>query len=219
MSRRTAPPQRGVDASMRSSLGRRRVLAALFGATVLAAGLPAADRALGQSEEYPLYFSFDIPLAMQGTTLTDEGQKNSYNGTLRGTIGGLPVTDAKYTYATGAIVKAGGGTFSLTTPAGTVKDGRILMTSDGKQTTLLFVGQYLGASLSFSLNAGSGQLGGGGAAASGLAETNFRSHEQYVTAVRNAAGALSPSDREQMVARADQNLRLVRDYQLRSPAR
>lgn len=196
----------------------RRVLAALCAAAVLAAGL-AADRASGQSEEYPLYYSFDIPLAMQGATVTDEGQRLTYTGTFRGTLGALPVTDAKYTYATGTIAKAGGGTFSLATPAGAVKNGQILMTSDGKQTTLLFLGQYLGASLSFSLNAGTGQLGGGAAAATGLAETNFHSHEQYVTAVRNAAGPLSPADREQLVARAEQNLRLVRDYQQRSPAR
>lgn len=203
----------------RSSSGRRRILAAVIGAMVLAVGSPGSDRAWGQSDEYPLYFRFDVPLSTPGITLTDDGQKNSYNGTLRGTLGGLPVTEAKYTYTTGASVKAGGGTFSMTTKAGPVKDGRVLMTSDGKQTTLLFVGQYLGASLSFSLTAASAQPGGGATTAAGLAETNFRTHEQYVAAIRNAVAALPPADREQIAAQADQNLRLVRDYQQRSPSR
>jgi hypothetical protein len=200
--------------------GRRRVLAAaMIGAVVLAVGSARSDLALGQTDEYALYYSFDVPPLNTGITLTDEGEKRSYNGTLRGMLGGLPLTEAKYTYASGASPKAGGGTYSLTTKAGPVKDGRVLMTSDGNQTTLLFVGQYLGASLSFSLTGLSAQLGGGATRASGLAETNFRSHEQYVTAVRNAATALPAAEREQIAAQADQNLRLVRDYQQHAPSR
>jgi hypothetical protein len=191
----------------------------MIGAVVLAVGSARSDRAAGQSDEYSLYYSFEVPLSTPGITVTDDGEKRSYSGTLRGLLGGLPVTEAKYTYTTGASVKAGGGTFSMTTRAGPVKDGRVLMTSDGKQTTLLFVGRYLGASLSFSLTGAGVQLGGGAASASGLAETNFRSHEQYVAAVRNAAAALPPAEREQIVAQADQNLRLVRDFQQRSPSR
>jgi hypothetical protein len=209
-----------VASIVRSFSGRRRVLAAaLIGAVVLAVGSARSDLALGQSDEYTLYYSLDVPPVITGIALTDEGEKRSYNGTLRGTLGGLPVAESKYSFTTGASPKAGGGTFSMATKAGSVKDGRVLMTSDGKQTMLLFVGQYLGASLSFSLTGASTQLGGGATNASGLAETNFRSHEEYVTAVRNAAAALAPAEREQVVAQADQNLRLVRDYQHRSPPR
>lgn len=205
---------------MGSFPGRRRALAAaMIGAVVLAVGSTRLDLALGQSDEYALYYSFDVPPLITGIALTDTGERRSYNGALRGTLGGVPVTESKYTYTTGASPKAGGGTFSLTTKAGPVKDGRVLMTSDGNQTMLLFVGQYLGASLSFSLTGSSVQLGGGTTKASGLAETNFRSHEQYVAAVRNAATALPAADREQIAAQADQNLRLVRDYQQRSPSR
>lgn len=198
---------------------RRMLAAAMIGAVVLAVGSARSDLALGQTDEYALYYSFDIPPLITGITMSEDGEKRSYNGTLRGMLGGLPVTEAKYNYASGASPKAGGGTFSLTTKAGPVKDGRVLMTSDGKQTTLLFVGQYLGASVSFSVIGPSEQLGGGATTASGLAETNFRSHEQYVTAVRNAAAALPAAEREQVAAQADQNLRLVRDYQQRSPSR
>ncbi len=193
----------------------RVLAAAMIGAVVLAVGSARSDRASGQSDEYSLYYSFEIPPATPAITLTDDGAKHSYNGTLRGVLGGLSVADAKYTYGTGASAKAGGGTFSMTTKAGPVKDGQILMTSDGKQTTLLFVGRYLGANVSFSLSGPVVQLGGGATSAFGLAETNFRSHEQYVAAVRNGAAALPAAEREQIVAQADQNLRLVRDYQQR----
>jgi hypothetical protein len=204
---------------VRSVPGRRRLLAAaMIGAVVLAVGSARSDLALGQSDEYALYYNFDVPPLITGIALTDEGEKRSYNGTLRGMLGGLPVTAANYSYATGASPKAGGGTFSLTTKAGAVK-GRVLMTSDGSQTTLLFIGQYLGASLSFSVTGAGAQLGGGATKATGLAETNFRSHEQYVTAVRNAAAALPAAEREQIAAQADENLRLVRDYQQRPPSR
>lgn len=201
------------------SSGRRVLAAALIGAVVLAVGWARSSRALGQSDEYALYYSFDIPISTPGVKLTEDGEKRSYSGTLRGMLGGVPVTDAKYEYTTGASVKAGGGTFSMTTKAGPVRDGQILMTSDAKQTTLLFVGRYLGASLSFSLTGPSAQPGGGATRATGLAETNFRSHEQYVAAVRSAGAALPPAEREQIAAQADQNLRLVRDYQQRPPSR
>ncbi len=205
---------------MRSLSGRRRVLAAaLIGTVVLAVGSARSDLALGQTDEYALYYNLDVPPLITGIALTDKGEKRSYNGTLHGVLGGLPVTESKYTYTTGESPKAGGGTFSMATSAGQVKDGRVLMTSDGKQTTLLFLGRYLGASLSFSVTGASIQLGGGATKAFGLAETNFRSHEEYMTAVRNAAAALPPVERERLVAQADQNLRLVTDYQRRPPTR
>jgi len=138
---------------------------------------------------------------------------------LRGTLGGIPLTEGRYTYANGASTRAGGGTFTITTKAGGVKDGHILMTSDGKHTTLLFFGLYLGARVSFSIAGAGDQIGGTGVNATGLAETNFRSHEQYVTAIREATTALPPAARDQLVGQADQNPRLVRDYQHRSAPR
>lgn len=201
---------------MRHSL-RCWVLAAVavVGAGMLTVVPGRPDRAAGQSDEYPLYYSLDVPLSIPGITLSDDGSKRTYNGTMRGTIGGIPVTDVKYTYANGASTRAGGGTFSMTTKAGAVKDGHILMTSDGKQTTLLFFGIYLGARLSFSIVGAGEQVGGSGVTSTGLAETNFRTHEQYVEAVRDATAALPPAARDQIVGQADQNLRLVRDYQQR----
>jgi len=174
------------------------------------------DRAAGQPE-YALYYSFDIPLSIGGITLSDEGTKKTFNGSLRGTFGGVQVTDAKYSYANGASLRAGGGTFSMTTNAGSIKDGQILMTTDGKQTTLLFFGMYLGARVSFVIVGPGDQVGGTGVTARGLAETNFRSHEHYVAAVRDATATLAPAARDQVVTQADQNIRLVREYQQRAP--
>jgi hypothetical protein len=174
------------------------------------------DRAAGQPE-YALYYSFDVPLSIAGITLSDEGTKKTFNGSLRGTFGGVQVTDAKYSYANGASLRAGGGTFSMSTNAGSFKDGQILMTTDGKQTTLLFFGMYLGARVSFVIVGPGDQVGGTGVTARGLAETNFRSHEHYVAAVRDATATLAPAARDQVVTQADQNIRLVREYQQRAP--
>ncbi len=174
------------------------------------------DRAAGQPE-YALYYNFDIPLSIAGITLSGEGTKKTFNGSLRGTLGGVQVTDAKYSYANGASLRAGGGTFSMTTNAGSFKDGQILMTNDGKQTTLLFFGMYLGARVSFVIVGPADQVGGTGVTARGLAETNFRSHEQYVAAVRDATVTLAPAARDQVVTQADQNVRLVREYEQRAP--
>lgn len=199
---------------------RRWLLAAVavVGAGILAVAPVRLDRASGQPE-YTLYYSFEVPLSIPGIALSDDGTKQTYNGTLRGTLGGIPVTEAKYTYASGASKRAGGGMFAITTKAGSVKDGQILMTSDGKQTTLLFFGIYLGARLSFSLTGSGEQIGGTGVRVSGLAETNFRSHEQYAAAIRDAIAALPPAARDQLVGQADQNPRLVREYQQRSAPR
>ncbi len=193
----------------------------LIAVAAVAAGLliiapVSLDRAAGQPE-YALYYSFDVPLSIGGITLSDDGTKKTFNGSLRGTLGGVQVIDAKYTYANGASPHAGGGAFSMTTKAGAFKDGQILMTTDGKQTTLLFIGMYLGAHVSFTILGPGDQIGGTGVTTSGLAETNFRSHEQYVMAVRDATAPLAPAARDQVVAQADQNLRLVREYQQRAP--
>jgi hypothetical protein len=174
------------------------------------------DRAAGQPE-YALYYSFDIPMSIGGIALSDDGTKKTFNGSLRGTIGGVQITDAKYSYANGASLRAGGGTFSMTTTAGSFKDGRILMTNEGKQTTLLFFGMYLGARVSFVLVSPSEQLGGTGVTMRGLAETTFPSHEHYVAAVRDATATLAPTARDQVVTQADQNVRLVKEYEQRAP--
>jgi hypothetical protein len=171
-------------------------------------------QASGQ-EEYVLYYRFDVPSAIVGLGLSDSGTKLTYNGSLRGTLGGIPVTDAKYTYANGASTRAGGGTFSMTTKAGPVRDGRILMTNEGKQTALLFIGTYLGAHLSFTLVGAGEQVGGSGVTADGLADTGFPSHDRYITAVQEATAALPKATREQVAAQAELNLKLVREYQQR----
>lgn len=201
---------------MRRSL-RNWLLAAtaVAGAALVTVPPVRPDRAAGQSDEYSLYYSFEVPRGRIGITHSDDGAKTTVNGSLHGTLGGIAVTDAKYSYANGASTRAGGGTFSMNTKAGQFKDGHILMTSDGKQTTLLFVGIYLGARVSFSLTGPGEQVGGGGVTATGLAESNFRSHEQYVAAVRNATSALLPAERDQIAGQADQNLRLVKEYQQR----
>ena len=158
-----------------------------------------------------------MPPSIGGIALSEDGTKRTFNGSLRGTFGGIQVTDAKYSYANGASPRAGGGTFSMSTKGGSFKDGQILMTSDGKQTMLLFFGIYLGAHVSFSITGPLDQIGGTGVVVTGLAETNFRSHEQYVAAVRDAIATLPQAARDQIVSQADQNVRMVRDYQQRTP--
>ena len=192
--------------------------AAIIAAGVLVAAPHGLDRASAQPE-YALYYSFDVPLSILGLALSGDGTKRTYNGTLRGTLGGVLITEARYTYANGASERAGGGTFTMTTKAGAVRDGQILMTSDGKQTTLLFFGTYLGTRLSFSLTGGGEQIGGTGITNSGLAETTFPSHEHYIQAIREAATPLPQAARDQLLAQADQNPRLVREYQQRSVPR
>ncbi len=201
---------------MRDVLRRwRRAGAVVAAAWLLATLLPQAS---GQPE-YALYYRFDVPLTLLGLAVSDDGTKRTYNGTLLGTLGGIPVIDARYTYAKGASARAGGGTFSMTTRAGSVRDGQILMTSDGAQTTLLFLGTYLGTRLSFSIVGPGEQIGGSGVTADGLAETTFPSHEHYIAAVQEATAALPQATRAQIIAQAGQNPRLVREYQQRSTPR
>ncbi len=199
---------------------RRELLVA---AAVLAAGFLAVapaglDWASGQPE-YSLYYSFDVPLSIPGIALSDDGTKRTYNGTLRGTLGGIPVTESRYTYTNGVSTRAGGGTFSMITKAGPVRNGQILMTNDGKQTTVLFFGTYLGAHLSFSISGAGDQIGGTGVTSTGLAETNFRSHEHYIQAIREATTTLPQGARDQLLTQADQNPRLIREYQQRPAPR
>jgi hypothetical protein len=171
-------------------------------------------QASGQ-DEYALYYRFDVPSAIVGLRLSDSGTKRTYTGSLRGTLGGLPVTDARYTYTEGASTRLGTGPFSMTTKAGPVRDGRVLMTNEGTQTTLLFFGTYLGAQLSFTLSGTGEQVGGSGVTADGLADTGFPSHDRYITAVQEATAALPKATREQVASQADLNVKLVREYQQR----
>jgi hypothetical protein len=196
-----------------------RLVTALATAGGLLIVAPAwLDRAGGQSEsEYALYYRFEVPVAIGGMAVSDEGTKKTFNGTLRGTLGGIQITEARYTYANGASERAGGGTFSMSTKGASFKNGQILMTSDGRQTTLLFFGLYLGAHVSFTITGPQDQIGGSSVIATGLAETNFRSHEQYVAAVREATTALPPAERDQITAQADRNAQMVREYQQRAP--
>jgi hypothetical protein len=183
---------------------------------VLPTASPGAPAAPPQDDEgYRLYYRLEMPPSLVGLTVTDEGSRNTYNGMLRGTLGGVLVTDAHYTYSNGASKFAGGGTFTMTTLAGPVQQGRILMTGDGRTTTLVFLGTYLGARVSFSIVSPDEQVGGSGVTAAGLADTTFRSHEEYMAAIRQTAAGLSDAVRLQVIGQADQNPRLVREYQQR----
>jgi hypothetical protein len=194
-----------------------RAVAAMAAGWLVVAFAPP-PRVFGQPE-YALYYRFDVPSAIVGLGLSDSGTKRTYNGNLRGTLGGIPVTDAKYTYATGASTRAGGGTFSMTTKAGPVRNGQVLMTNEGAQTTLLFIGTYLGAHLSFAIVGTGDQIGGNGVTADGLAETGLSSHDRYIAAVQEATAPLPKATRDQIVAQADLNPRLVLGYQQKSSPR
>jgi hypothetical protein len=206
----------------------RIIMVALCVAALTRAGAAAQP-------SYPLYYDFQIPLALPGFAVTDTatqtpalggvipppGTVNSddkvqtfYTGTFAGgTLGGLTVRGGQFRYGTGASKSAGGGKFSLTTDAGTVT-GDILMTTDGNRTTLLFFGTYLGTRIEFALAAQGGMgIGGPGYAATGLAQTGFASHEAYMAAVQKAVASGSVTSRQQVIAAADTNARLVKSYQ------
>jgi hypothetical protein len=195
--------------------GRLTWVRVILGVAVLGPLVPSAFAAL---PSYPLYYSFDIPHVMPGYVLGSDGtQTTTYTGTLRGTLGGISLRSASFAYGNGSSQAAGGGTFTLATDVGEVRDGHILMTTDGKRTTLLFFGVYLGTRLEFSLTSDSPQIGGTGVVATGLARTGFASHDEYMAAVQKGAAALPPASRDQTVAQADTNPRLVSGYQQKLP--
>jgi len=210
-----------------------RWLLALAMTSAVVSAVAVGSRVAAEEEEYPLFFRFEVPPAIPGLTIiqdqdplpflpvnqTPQGTtKRTTNGTLRGSLGGLPIVQASYTYITGVSNKTGSGTFTLSTKAGAVETGRILMTSDGKKTTLLFLGTYLGTHLSCSLVGDAPQFGGTDVVMSGLAETDFSSHERYAAAIRAAVATLPSPAQQEIMAQADQNPRLVRDYQQHPPA-
>ena len=210
-----------------------RWLLALAMTSAVVSAVAVGSRVAAQEEEYALFFRFEVPPAIPGLTIiqdqppidflpvnqTPQGTtKRTTNGTLRGTLGGLAIVQAAYTYITGVGNQTGSGTFTLSTKAGAVEKGRILMTSEGQKTTLLFLGTYLGTHLSFSLVGDSAQFGGNNVVMTGLAETNFSSHERYAAAIREAIATLPGPVQQEVVAQADQNPWLVRDYQQHPPA-
>ena len=207
-------------------------LLALAMTSAVVSSVAVGSRVAAQEEEYALFFRFEVPPAIPGLTIIQDQPtldlpivqeskgttKRTMNGTLRGTLGGLAIVQAAYTYITGVGNHTGSGTFILSTKAGAVDNGRILMTSEGQKTTLLFLGTYLGTHLSFSLVGDSAQFGGNNVVMTGLAETNFSSHERYAAAIREAIATLPGPVQQELLAQADQNPRLVRDYQQHPPA-
>jgi len=207
-------------------------LLALAMTSAVVSSVAVGSRVAAQEEEYALFFRFEVPPAIPGLTIIQDQPtldlpivqeskgttKRTMNGTLRGTLGGLAIVQAAYTYITGVGNHAGSGTFTLSTKAGAVDNGRILMTSEGQKTTLLFLGTYLGTHLSFSLVGDSAQFGGTNVVMAGLAETDFSSHERYAAAIREAIATLPGPVQQELLAQADQNPRLVRDYQQHPPA-
>jgi len=207
-------------------------LLALAMTSAVVSSVAVGSRVAAQEEEYALFFRFEVPPAIPGLTIIQDQPtldlpivqeskgttKRTMNGTLRGTLGGLAIVQAAYTYITGVGNHTGSGTFTLSTKAGAVDNGRILMTSEGQKTTLLFLGTYLGTHLSFSLVGDSAQFGGNNVVMTGLAETDFSSHERYAAAIREAIATLPGPVQQELLAQADQNPRLVRDYQQHPPA-
>ncbi len=203
-----------------ASRGRRAVPWVIAGFAFLAglAGAPASVPAAlaAAPAPYQLYYSFELPRALEGLVMDENGNtRKSYSGIFRGVLGGLPLREGTYTFAGGAVASAGGGACTLATAAGAMRRGEILMTTDGKQTTLVCVGAYLGTHIEFTITADGVPIGGAGVTASGLALTGFHSHDEYMTAVRAAAASLPPDTRSQVIAQADANPRLVSAYEQR----
>ncbi len=179
-----------------------------------ALGLVPAAGAVRAGPSYPLYYVLEIPPVLIGYEMNEQQDKHViYTSLLRGTLGGLPIEAANLTVRPGASAGAGGGEFSLKTAAGAVKNGLILMTADGRQTTLLFLGTYLGARLQFRMAGPTKDFGGATMAAKGLADTSFAAHSEYLAAVTQAVANLAPSARVQAITQADGNPRLVAAYQ------
>ena len=190
----------------------RRAAAFLCAAAVL--WLAPAAGVVGAAPSYPLYYVLEIPPVLTGYEMDDQQNKRViYTSLLRGTLGGLPVETATVILRPGASANVGGGEFSLKTAAGTVKNGLILMTNDGRRITLLFLGAYLGARLEFRLSAPASDFGGVTVSTKGLADTSFAAHSEYLAAVTQAVANLPPAPRAQAITQADGNLRLVAAYQ------
>lgn len=195
-------------------LGITRIALAIAAALAALASPPLLGAA---PAPYQLYFSFEIPRALEGMILADEGTLKTYNGTLKGTLGGLALRTATYSYIPNPATGAGGGSCALATAAGEVTNGQILMTTDGNRTTLICAGLYLGTHIEFTIVADGVPIGGIGVTATGLALTGFHSHDEYMAAIRTAITPLPPEVRAQALSQADTNPRLVSAYEQRLP--
>jgi hypothetical protein len=188
--------------------------AAAYLCLAAAVGLTSAAGAARAAPSYPLYYVLEIPPVLTGYEMNDRGDKRLiYTSLLRGTLGGLAIETATLTMRPGASASAGGGEFALKTAAGAVKSGLILMTTDDRQTTLLFLGTYLGARLEFRMTGPTKDFGSATIATKGLAQTSFAAHGEYLAAVTQAVATLAPAARAQAITQADGNLRLVAAYQ------
>lgn len=189
-----------------------RALAVLCAAAALTF-VPVA-RAVHAATLYRLFYALDIPPLLTGYELDESQNKHLiYTSLLRGTLGGLPIDSATLTLHPGASAGVGGGEFSLRTPAGPVKDGLILLTTDRAQTALVFLGTYLGARLQFKMVAPTATFGTGTISTKGLADTSFVADSEYVAAVTLGVAGLAPAPRAQAITGAESNLRLVSGYQ------
>lgn len=190
----------------------RRAVAVLCTAAALTFALAAP--AVRAAALYPLYYVLEIPPLLTGYEIDqDQNKRLVYTSLLRGTLGGLPVESATLTLHPGASAGAGGGQFSLRTAAGPVKDGLILLTTDPKLTTLVFLGTYLGARLQFKMVAPTATFGNGTISTKGLADTSFVADSEYVAAVTLGVAGLAPAPRAQAITAAESNLRLVSAFQ------
>ncbi len=193
---------------------RCRILRRGTAAALCAAALMLAPRGVQAAISYPLYYALEIPPVLTGYELDDQQNRHLvYTSLLRGTLGGLAVDSGTVTLHPGASAAAGGGQFTLRTAAGSVKDGLILLTTDRKETTLVFLGTYLGARLQFKMTGPTETFGTAAISAKGLAETNFVAHTEYVAAVTLGVAGLPPAARAQAITAAESNLRLVTAYQ------
>ncbi|HLW47312.1 MAG TPA: hypothetical protein VKW09_06035 [bacterium] len=178
-----------------------------------ALALPFLRGAVQAAPSYPLYYAFEIPPVLTGYELDDRQERHLvYTAVLRGTLGGLPVQRAAMTLRPGASAAVGGGDFSLQTAAGAVKNGLILMTTDKRQASLWFSGTYLGARLAFHVVGPVADFGAATLAASGLADTTFADHSNYLAAVTEAVAGLAPAARAEALTEADRNVGLVTTY-------
>jgi hypothetical protein len=203
------------------SLRWNRVAAAAALAATLAL-VPAAHPVRAQSS-YLLYYTLAIPPLLMGyesSCPTDQPDaicapqdRRIYTGTLSGSIGGLQIQRATVTYRPGASRSAGGGEFALQTAAGTIDKGLILMTSDGRQVTLLFFGTYLGARIQFRVVSPAADFPTGTVDAKGVADTSFAGHSDYIEAVTKSVANLAPAVKTAVIEQANSNPALVASYQ------